>query len=95
MRLPLSPAGGGSMTTQEEMHRIHNIAVRMLPGFKQAQAQMAVASHVMEYFARFPEYEISPGKHHPFDRAEPRLLKEIEELKSMLTAFSRIHETKR
>jgi hypothetical protein len=48
------------MTTHEEMHRLRNTAVVMLPGFKQAQAQMAVASHVLEYFARFPECEISP-----------------------------------
>ena len=83
------------MTTHEEMHRLHNTAVLMLPGFKQAQAQMTVASHVLEYFARFPEYEISPGKYHPFERAEPSLLQEIEELKSMLNAFSRIHERPR
>lgn len=51
------------MTTHEEMHRLHNTASLMLPGFKQAQAQMAAASHVLEYFARFPEYEISPGKY--------------------------------
>jgi len=49
------------MTTHEEMHSLHNIAVRLLPGMKQAQAQMAVAAHVMEYFVRFPEYEISPA----------------------------------
>jgi hypothetical protein len=82
------------MTTQEEMHTLHNIAVRMLSGFKQAQARMAVAAHGMDYFARFPEYEISPGKYHPFERAEPRLLQEIEQLRSMLNAFSRIHERK-
>ena len=80
------------MTTQEEMHRIHATATRMLPGFKQAQAQLAVASHVLEYFARFPDYEISPGKYQPFERANEALLKDIDELKSMLNAFSRIHE---
>jgi hypothetical protein len=83
------------MTTQEEMHRLHTTSVLMLPGFKQAQAQMAVAAHVLEYFARFPEYEISPGKYHPFERANPRLLQEIEELRSMLNAFSRIHEPRK
>ena len=82
------------MTTHEEMQRLHDIAVRVLPGYKQAQAQMTVASHVLEYFARFPEYEISPGKYHPFERAHPKLLQEIEELRSMLNAFSRIHEPK-
>ena len=57
------------MTTQEEMHRLHDTAVLVQPSFKQAQAQMADAAHVLEYFARFPEYEISPGKYHPFERA--------------------------
>ena len=80
------------MTTHEEMHSLHNIAVRLLPGLKQAQAQMAVAAHVMEYFVRFPEYEISPGRNQPFERANARLLQEVEELRSMLNAFSRIHE---
>jgi len=83
------------MTTHEEMQRLHDIAVRVLPGYKQAQAQMTVASHVLEYFARFPEYEISSGKYHLFERAHPALLQEIEELRSMLNAFSRIHEPKR
>jgi hypothetical protein len=40
------------MTMHEEMHRLHNIAVGLLPGLKQAQAQTVVAAHVMEYFAR-------------------------------------------
>jgi hypothetical protein len=31
----------------------------------------------MEYFARFPEYEISPGKYHPFERANSKLLQEV------------------
>jgi len=53
---------------------------------------MAVAAHVMEYFVRFPEYEISPGRYQPFERANARLLQEVEELRSMLNAFSRIHE---
>ena len=79
------------MTTQEEMHQLHAIAVRMLPGFRQAQTQLAVASHVMEYFARFPEYEISPGKCHTFELADAKLLQEVQELRSMLNAFSRIH----
>lgn len=80
------------MTTHEEIRSLHSIAVRLLPGLKQAQAQMAVAAHVMEYFVRFPEYEISPGKYQPFEHANSRLLQEVEELRSMLNAFSRIHE---
>ena len=83
------------MTTHEEMRRLHDIAVRVLPGYKQAQAQMTVASHVLEYFARFPECGVAPGKYHPFERAHPALLQEIEELRSMLNAFSRIHERPR
>ena len=79
------------MTTQEEMHHLHSIAVRMLPGLQQVRAQLAVASHVMEYFAKFPEYEIAPGTYQPFDLADARLLQEVQELRSMLNAFSRIH----
>jgi hypothetical protein len=30
------------MTTHEEMQMLHDTAVMMLPGFEQAQAQMAV-----------------------------------------------------
>lgn len=41
------------MTTQEQMQRLHDAAVVMPAGFKQAQAQLAVASRVLEYFARF------------------------------------------
>jgi hypothetical protein len=80
------------MTTQAEMQGLHTSAVRMLPGFKQAQAQLAVATHVIEYFARYPEYEVSPGVYQPFERADEELLEEIAQLKSMLNAFSRLHE---
>ena len=79
------------MTTQKEMHALHATAIRMLPGFQQAQAQLAVASHVLRYFARFPEYEISLGKCQPFELADAKLLQEVEELRSILNAFSRIH----
>jgi hypothetical protein len=80
--------------TKEHMHDLHGTALRMLPGFKQAQAQLAVATHVIEYFARYPEYGISPGVHQEFPLAEAKLLEEIAQLKSMLNAFSRLHEKK-
>jgi two-component system response regulator PhoP len=79
------------VTAHEEMQKLHAIAVRMLPGFQQARAQLAVASHVLEYFATFPEYETSPGKCHPFELAEAVLRQEVQELRSMLNVFSRIH----
>jgi len=36
------------MTKQEEMHHLHSIAVRMLPGLQQARAQLAVATRSAE-----------------------------------------------
>ena len=63
------------MTTPEEMHGLHGTTALLLPGFKQAQAQLAVASHVLEYFARFPEIEISPGKYQPSELANEALPK--------------------
>jgi hypothetical protein len=80
--------------TKEELQRAHRTALEMLPGFKQAQAQLAVATHVIEYFARYPELEISPGVYQEFPLAEAKLLEEISQLKAMLSAFGGLQEGK-
>ena len=80
------------MNPQEHLPTLHDAAVQMLPGFRQARAQLDIAVHVLEYFERHAEYELSTGKYAAFDRADPSLLTAIEELRSMLNAFYRIHQ---
>ena len=80
------------MNPKEHLPSLHHASIELLPGFRQARAQLDIAVHVLEYFERHAEYELSTGQYAPFERADPGLLKSIDELKSMLNAFSRIHE---
>jgi hypothetical protein len=80
------------MNPQDHLPTLHEAAVQMLPGFRQARAQLDIAVHVLEYFERHAQYELSTGKYAAFDLADPSLLASIDELKSMLNAFCRIHE---
>jgi hypothetical protein len=80
------------MNPQEHLPALHHAAVQTLPGLRQARAQLDIAVHVLEYFERHAEYELSTGKHAAFERADPQLLHSVDELKSMLNAFSRLHQ---
>jgi hypothetical protein len=78
------------MTPQDHLPRIRAVATLMLPGFRQARAQLDIAVHVLEYFDQHAEHEISAGTFVTFDPPDRQLLEEIEELQSMLNAFCRL-----
>ena len=82
------------MNPHDHLPTLHDTVVLMLPGFRQARAQLDIAVHVLEYFERHAQCELATGKYAEFDPADPEVLEEIERLKSMLNAFCRIHETR-
>ena len=54
-------AGVVCMSTLEDVRTLRATALRLLPGFWQARAQMNVAIGVLEYFVRNAEHELKTG----------------------------------
>jgi hypothetical protein len=79
------------MNPQDQIPSLHAIAVQMLPGMRQARALLDVSVHVLEYFERHAEYEATTGKPAPFELADRARVEEVEQLRSMLNAFRRLH----
>ena len=79
------------MNTLDEVRTLQATALRLLPGFWQARAQVNIAIEVLEYFARDAEHELRTGVYtpRPVDR---QIARDIGVLQSMLSAFQRIHE---
>jgi hypothetical protein len=79
------------MTTLDEVRTLRATALRLLPGFWQARAQMNMTIEVLEYFARQAEHELTTGHFTPRP-IEPRIAGHIGVLQSMISAFLRIHQ---
>ena len=79
------------MSTLDDVRTLRATALRLLPGFWQARAQVSIAIDVLEYFARDAEHELKTGVYapQPIDR---QIAGNIRVLQSMLSAFLRIHE---
>ena len=75
------------MSTLDEVRTLRATALRLLPGFWQAN----IAIEVLEYFARDAEHELKTGVYtpRPIDR---QIARDIGVLQSMLSAFRRVHE---
>jgi len=75
------------------LHENTTNALRLLPGFWQARAQVSIAVEVLEYFARDAEHELNAGVYTPRP-IDWQIAGDIRVLQSMLSAFLRIHETR-
>jgi hypothetical protein len=82
------------MNPQDHLPTLRESAIQMLPGFRQARAQLEIAVYVLEYFARHAEHELSTGQYAAFPPADPKLLDAIEQLKGLINAFCRILQRK-
>lgn len=78
------------MNTLDEIRALRTTALRLLPGFWQARAQMNMAIEVLEYFARDAEHELMTGRYKP-PPIDPRVEGGVGVLQSMLNAFQSIH----
>lgn len=79
------------MNPTEEIDRLRETAIAILPGFKHARAQLDIAVHVLEYFERHAAHERNTGTFVAFKPPNPEVIKAIENLKSMLNVFCRLH----
>jgi hypothetical protein len=79
------------MSTLEDVLTLRATALRLLPGFWQARAQMSIAIEVLEYFARDAEHELATGHYTPRP-VDPQIDKDIRVLQSMIHVFRRVHQ---
>ena len=79
------------MSTLDEVRTLRATALRLLPGFWQARAQMNIAIEVLEYFARDAEHELKTGVYTP-PPVDGQIARDIGVLQSMLGACRRVHE---
>jgi hypothetical protein len=66
-------------------------ARRLLPGFREARAQLDIAVHVLEYAAQHLEGEFTADTLAAFKPPNRDLLKEIEALRGLLDMFCRVY----
>ena len=81
------------MSRLEDVRTLNATALRLLPGFWQARAQMNIAIEVLEYFARDAEHELTTGHYAPRP-VDPQIEKDIRVLQAMIQVFRRIHRPK-
>ena len=83
------------MKPQEAKQRIpelHAMAAVMLPGMRQTRAIVDMAIRVLEYFDRHATRDVATGT---FTLSEPPpgdLQKEVQQFRSMLSVFGKLHE---
>jgi hypothetical protein len=78
---------------QDHIPSLQATAATVLPGMRQARALLDVSIRVLEYFERHAARDAATGTRTTFKPAEPSLQKEVENVKAMLRAFGRLHET--
>jgi hypothetical protein len=59
---------------------------------RQARALLDVSIRVLEYFERHAARDAATGSATTFGAVEPRLQKEVENVKALLAAFGRLHD---
>jgi hypothetical protein len=80
------------MSTLDEVRTLRSTALRILPGFCQARAQMDLAIEVLQYFARDAEHELTTGQFANRVPVDPHLAGQVGVLQSMINAFLRLHK---
>jgi hypothetical protein len=81
------------MNPREHIPTLHATAAVVLPGMRQARALLDVSIRVLEYFERHAARDAATGTATTFKPADRSLLKEVENVKALLSAFDRLHET--
>lgn len=79
------------MSTLDEVRTLRGTALRLLPGFLQARAQLDVGIRVLEYFARDAEHELKTGRFPPRS-IDPQIANDLRVLQSMIRTFVRIYQ---
>lgn len=80
------------MKPQDHIPSLHATATVMLPGMRQSRAMLDAAIRVLEYFERHAARDVATGTSTTFTPAPQSLQKEVEHLKALVSAFTRLHE---
>jgi hypothetical protein len=78
------------MSTLDDARSLRECALRLLPGFWQARAQMNVMIDVLEYFLRDAEHELTTGQYTPRP-VDPQIESDIRVLQSMIVSVRSWH----
>lgn len=79
------------MNPGEHIAALRDAAKRVLPGFREARAQLDIAVHVLEYAAQHMEAEFTSGSLLAFKPPDHDLLKEIDALRGLLNMYCRLY----
>ena len=81
------------MSTLDDARTLRGTALRLLPGFWQARAQLSVAIRVLEYFARDAEHKLTTGHYTP-SPVDPQIEKGIRVFEAMFSVFRGINQAR-
>jgi hypothetical protein len=81
------------MKPQHHIPTLQATAAAVLPGMRQARALLDVSIRVLEYFERHAARDAVTGEATTF-KPEPGLQKEVENVRALLAAFGRLHDTR-
>ena len=63
----------------------------LLPGMKHARSLLDVSIRVLQYFESHAARDLATGTANTLQAVEPKLVKDAEQIKAMLSAFGRLH----
>ena len=79
------------MNTLDDVRQLRGTALRLLPGFWQARAQLNLAITVLEYFARDAEHELTTGRYTP-PPIDPQIDKDIRVMEALIRVFRQVYQ---
>lgn len=82
------------MKPQDHIPTLQATAAMVLPGMRHARALLDVSIRVLEYFERHAARDAAMGTATTFKPVEPSMQKEVENVKALLAAFGRLHDTR-
>ena len=83
------------MNPRDHIPQLHTQAAIMLPGLKQARALMDVTIRTLEYFERYAARDVATGTSTVLTPPPASLMKEVDQLKAVLSAFGHLHDKRK
>ena len=80
------------MNPKDHIPQLQATAKRVLPGFREARSVLDVYIHVLEYFEKQVAVDVANRTATPLRGIEPSLVREAEQVKAMIGAFTKLIE---
>ena len=78
------------MNPKDHIPQLQATAKLMLPGFKEARSVLDVYIHVLEYFEKQVALDVAHRTATPLRGIEPSLVRDAEQVKAMMGAFTKL-----